>query len=237
MDIECEICCQKFDLGKRSPKLFPCGHTSCSFCCKNVGLGIQDSVCPFCRAEVPKNGVADNFSIVQILKRFNEEMFEHKSLLKNEIREEIDKMIESIVKKCTFYLQRKLNDIVGNFTKDLGAKLRFLANKNTFRYFQDREAWQFDEKKLLVNFVSSSSNKIPIFPAMEHRGLLNARLRFFEMKTCKKVQKAFGFLTGIFEDLTFCFTQSIRVNERNIVDLPFDRQKMQETMSYMCSSF
>ncbi|XP_026292786.2 uncharacterized protein LOC113217169 [Frankliniella occidentalis] len=66
MDLKCNICFHKFDLGHHRPKSLPCGHTICKECLANPGLGKK---CPTCRKNLPANPgtLPDNVLVVQII--------------------------------------------------------------------------------------------------------------------------------------------------------------------------
>ncbi|XP_052124719.1 uncharacterized protein LOC113206702 isoform X1 [Frankliniella occidentalis] len=45
MNLECDICSERFDGAERLPKVLPCGHTACLQCLRRL----PDSCCPTCR--------------------------------------------------------------------------------------------------------------------------------------------------------------------------------------------
>ncbi|CAL4237629.1 unnamed protein product, partial [Meganyctiphanes norvegica] len=56
-DLECEICCNRYDDANRRPKVLICGHTFCSTCMgKEITKG--KSTCPTCR--IPYNATSVN---------------------------------------------------------------------------------------------------------------------------------------------------------------------------------
>ncbi|XP_052121310.1 uncharacterized protein LOC113205760 [Frankliniella occidentalis] len=65
MDLECDICTERFDGAERLPKVLPCGHTACLQC-----LGrLPDSSCPTCRRDFngPAEGLTTNFLALRLL--------------------------------------------------------------------------------------------------------------------------------------------------------------------------
>lgn len=57
-----------FNCNDKKPRVFPCGHTFCSLCIKNL-LQNGSVVCPSCRAKHSASNV-DNFPVVFILEDF-----------------------------------------------------------------------------------------------------------------------------------------------------------------------
>ncbi|XP_052124729.1 uncharacterized protein LOC113206702 isoform X8 [Frankliniella occidentalis] len=47
MNLECDICSERFDGAERLPKVLPCGHTACLQCLRRL----PDSCCPTCRRD------------------------------------------------------------------------------------------------------------------------------------------------------------------------------------------
>ncbi|XP_026287463.1 E3 ubiquitin-protein ligase TRIM32-like [Frankliniella occidentalis] len=65
MDLECDICTERFDGAERLPKVLPCGHTACLQCMRRL----PDSSCPTCRQDFigPPEGLPANFLALRML--------------------------------------------------------------------------------------------------------------------------------------------------------------------------
>ncbi|XP_026278689.1 uncharacterized protein LOC113206676 isoform X2 [Frankliniella occidentalis] len=63
MDLECDICTERFDSAERLPKVLLCGHTACLQCLRRL----PDSSCPTCRRNFngPPEGLITNFILLK----------------------------------------------------------------------------------------------------------------------------------------------------------------------------